>query len=58
MSSLGWAPALIFEMGILLVSFGVIAFIADQIAKAKQFKRQSRRQRNFEIMQDLKDLNS
>lgn len=56
MSDLGWAPALIFEMGILLVSFGVIGFLIDQIHKAKQYRRQA--SRSCAVGQDLKDLNS
>jgi hypothetical protein len=55
-SNLSWAPALIFEMGILLVSFGVIGFLIDQIHKARQYRMESHR--SFSIMQDLKDLNS
>jgi hypothetical protein len=59
MSDLGWAPALIYTIGALLVSFGVIALCVDAYRKIKAHKRQMRQaERSLSIMQDLKDLNS
>ena len=39
MSGWGWAPALIFAIGVLLVAFGVAAWVADLIAKYRALTR-------------------
>ena len=55
MTDWGWGPALILGIGILLVVFGILAFISEMIRKDRAHKRAMRR---FETMRDLKDLNS
>jgi len=66
MTDWGWGPALILGLGILLVVFGILAFISEMIRKDRAHKRAMRRfeasqpDRNsrYSIMRDLKDLNS
>ena len=67
MSDWGWGPALILMIGFLLVIGGVGAFISEMARKSKAHKRAMRRfiqslpqpeRSRFEVMQDLKDLNS
>jgi hypothetical protein len=66
-SQLGWGPALILAIGIMLVILGVGAFISEIIRRDRAHKRAMRKflaslpqeeRSRFAVMQDLKDLNS
>ena len=59
MTDWGWGPALILAIGIMMVIWGVGAFVSELIRKAREHNRAMRQaERRLNVGQDLKDLNS